>query len=698
MQHQNLFACDETDRGGAPAVSRSAWLNAASFGASGSSARVGGTVEDGGQCVVLDDVADFQAGQEVAISGCHLHYYGTIYNEREPFYAKNQRRLDGEIEIRGLAADKTWQTFLLHFDGGEPGSWKWMVIDPAHQTCTLHEPVIRRLWQWQEENLPVGADWVALCDGVEIRFRHTAWVRGQSLCFHARNRLLTRIAELRGRTVRLADPLNTAEGRVEVTHFAQSALQSALDAAVAQRKGLLIPEGRYRLSTGLWLRDASARIEGTHREHTILDVSEDHTAVFWAAGGRDVAIRNLCMTGHTGFLELPANTAFNTATGFPFWPTANQQMEVKGCAAVNAVGTEFLTFEDLLVRRMASEAFYLHGSDRYGTPSYIQGPHENHPGLDHQFTKSCIYHRCRVEDCGFNAFNNNDHAENTSILHCRVERATNFCENASRFTRVIGNYVKDGCSFSIHGGRATDPEKVGPTQAIITNNVFEGGTILGGLSIGHSADMVTVSNNLFLGFSKESAITVLGGRRVILSGNQIDLTRIEDNPDHERCGICIEAPNVLVADNHIFARGELSDKVTAIHLAEDASGVHIHDNLIENCGWGIRQGRRIYVPEREEGCFFVFRKTEGEVVEVKSPSEWVVAELPKRTGEGLSYQGWALAWLDDPGQRLEIESFDAATRLLRLKSDAASPPGRRFTIHPPDRHWSIHHNTLIGCG
>ena len=66
------------------------------------------------------------------------------------------------------------------------------------------------------------------------------------------------------------------------------------------------------------------------------------------------------------------------------------------------------------------------------------------PELHKQYTKSCVFHRCHVSDCGFNAFNNNDFAENTSILHCHVERVANFCENASRFTRIIGNYCLDG--------------------------------------------------------------------------------------------------------------------------------------------------------------------------------------------------------------------------------------------------------------
>jgi len=62
------------------------------------------------------------------------------------------------------------------------------------------------------------------------------------------------------------------------------------------------------------------------------------------------------------------------------------------------------------------EAFYLHGSDRFRSQPYIQEEHENISGLDKQYQRQCIFHRCRIWDCGFDAFNNNDHGENTDFI------------------------------------------------------------------------------------------------------------------------------------------------------------------------------------------------------------------------------------------------------------------------------------------
>lgn len=673
-------------------------IDARSCGASGSEFQATGAIRTGTNEITVQDVGDFQPGQWVSVSGCCVHYYGTLYNAAEPYFAKNQRPLADEIELRGLDEGKAWQTFLVHFEKADPVAFRWMAIDPARQTLATHHPILHRHWDWQGRGAPISGEWVTLLDGVQMRFRRRDWTPGESIAFHARNRLLAQITAIRGNTLVLSERANRNAPNALVRHHDQAALQAALDRAIAERKTLFIPAGRYRLSTGLWIRNATVRIEGTHREHTTLDISEDHTAVFWIAGGREVVIRNLGMVGHTGFMELPSNVSFSTSTGFAFWPTANQQMEIKGCAAVNAVSTEHLLFEDLKVTRMASEAFYLHGSDRYGTPPYIQAPHEGMPELQKQYTKSCTYHRCQVSDCGFNAFNNNDAAENTCILHCHVERMSNFCENASRFTRIIGNYVKDGCATSVHGGSAADPARVGSTQAIIADNVFEAGVFGGGISIGHSATQVTVANNLFVGYSKESAIFILGGRRIIVTGNHIDLTRLGGNPDNARCGICVEASNVTLADNHIYARGERSEKVTGIHVADDAVNVHIHDNLIENCQCGLRTGRRVYVGEGEEGRF-QFHHTESSLIEAIGPCTFRAGALPPICDHAPGYGDWRLHWLTGPhaGRTATIKQYDSATQQVTLKEEMPLHAGNRFAIYPHWANWRIHHNSFVGC-
>ncbi len=256
---------------------------------------------------------------------------------------------------------------------------------------------------------------------MELRIIRKDWKPGAVVSFHVRNHLLAKIESVLGNTLILDREANfTAEHSI-VLHHDQFALQTCLDRAVSERKAMRIPSGRFRLSTGLWVRDSSAVIEGAGTEFTTIDVSGAHTSAFWGGGGREFVLRRLSVVGNAGFEILPTNRPFITDSGFAFWPTANQQMETFGSAALNIVSTEFILCEDLAVSQMASEAFYLHGSDRGGKRPFIQAPHEGMESVRKQYTKQCVFRRCRVSDCGFNAFNNNDFAENTIISGCHVE-------------------------------------------------------------------------------------------------------------------------------------------------------------------------------------------------------------------------------------------------------------------------------------
>ena len=572
------------------------WVSAADFGASGSEFATIGGIKAGTSELELEDIGDFAPQQWITAEGCFPHIEkGMVYNDRDPALAKSRKPLENEVEIdfSHFETPRNYQIFVIHFM--KPDSFNWMAVDPKYQTLATHEPILNRLWCWQGEDIPVTNGWHELLDGVSIRFSKTNWKAGESVSFHVRNRLYARILEVRNEVLVLDRTASVCCDNAKVKHNDNAALQLALDRAVAEKKPLFIPAGRYRLNSGLWIKHSSVRIEGAGRENTILDVSEDQTACFWIAGGKCVEMRNFGMEGHTGFLELPSNTCFKTATGFNFWPTANEEMQVCGCAAVNAVSTEFMLFEDLNVTRMCSEAFYLHGSDRFHGPPYIQDEHENIPGLDRQYQKQCIFHRCRVWNRGFNAFNNNDHSENTEILYCHVENVSNFYESASRFTRLIGNYAYNCCASNHIGQRY----KERLAQTVISGNVFEGGFHLGGIEL--SGRQIIVSDNVFSGFSKETAVFVSGAGKVIFKGNIVDLTHEEGNPDRIRDGIEINASDVIIADNQIVNRNGLPDeKITAIAIGPKTHHADIHDNFIENCGYGIRHHIRRYDAEKKQ--------------------------------------------------------------------------------------------------
>lgn len=678
------------------------FLNARECGASGSAFEARATTTAGSSRIEVDEVGDFQPGQWVVVSNCHVHYPdGVIYGAGAPWEKENQAPLRDELEVRGFNGERTgWQTFVLHIEQASPLTFSWLVADHAFQ------PNIRR-WTWQGRDVAVTGKWQALMDGVEIRFSKQDWQAGQVICLHARNRLVTRIECLEERVLRLALAPNLAVRNATVRHLDQFALQAAIDRAILERRSLFVPSGRYRLTQGLRIIGASLRLEGESAQHTVLDISDGAAAVFTLRDGKDVAIRNLGMVGHTGFNELPWYS-FRTKGGYPFWPTANQQMECKGCAAANIMRTERVLVEDVQVSRMASEAFYSNGRDRFDVEAMPQ-----EPGERRQYTKGITYHRCTVIDSASNAFNNNDFAENTSILNCHIEKAHNAWEGANRFVKFIGNYVRHAHCGSYVGGRTKVFNQLSSGKVIIADNIFEGGEFGQGLYIGGGATEIVVANNLFVNFSNNKPIQLTGAtgiapasgyptRTATITGNIIDLTHVPGQLDWERVGIAISASNVIVAGNQIYVRGALSPKVTGIQIAENAVNVNMHDNLIENCAYGIRVGLADTIYAVGSGAYEGDRQIARVVSEVREPSgpaSFYDKALFRDWDYGDQYRDWIIHWLGGghAGETSVIERFDSDTRIVTLKTPLAVKAGDRFAISPRNANWLIHHNTINGC-
>ena len=97
------------------------------------------------------------------------------------------------------------------------------------------------------------------------------------------------------------------------------------------------------------------------------------------------------------------------------------------CNAMKIRNTRRVYVENCHARKMSAECFYSGGTSRtlHSEPE--------------QYTTSITYIRCSVEDCARNAFNNNDFAENTHIIDCRI-RDVGGCawEGASRFVQMRG--------------------------------------------------------------------------------------------------------------------------------------------------------------------------------------------------------------------------------------------------------------------
>ena len=177
---------------------------------------------------------------------------------------------------------------------------------------------------------------------------------------------------------------------------------------------------------------------GESGSDTILDNSFDRAGVesydgscFYLEGGTEVNVKNVFMVGNLGFADRDqgANMLCRGGTSvFAFY-----YHKTNACCIRS---TRRVLFENCHARKMSAECFYSMGHARVS-----ELPHEL-PDDPEQYTRSITYLRCSVEDCARNAFNNNDKAEGTSILYCRVKDVGNAMnEGASRFLKIHGCYA-----------------------------------------------------------------------------------------------------------------------------------------------------------------------------------------------------------------------------------------------------------------
>ena len=228
---------------------------------------------------------------------------------------------------------------------------------------------------------------------------------------------------------------------------------------------------------------------------------------------------------------------------------------IKHCNAVGIQSPERLLVENCHATGMSAECFYSASSSRSGNSDPAQ------------YTKSIVYRNCTVADCARNAFNNNDMAENTAVLYCRIQDVGGCTwEGASRFVKFVGNYVRNAGTVAMGniGSRDANFDILPSGQHIVAHNTFEQEMVYGGCAIRscHGSTPVIIKDNIFVNFNT-SAIEANGSgearhlpaANTIISGNVIDLTCVRDD-SRARVGIGVSADDTIVSDNQIYVRGD----------------------------------------------------------------------------------------------------------------------------------------------
>ena len=261
------------------------WLNARDGGASGSEYATTASITKDEKAITVAAVGDFQVGQGVMLSQAAPRIVlSQIWGPRhEVAWGRPPK---GEVEIRG-------------YDGSQ-GDWLVLVLDVAENSRTFRwSEDLARTWH---ETVPISGDWQPLRDGLEVRFNEFTWEKGYTVAFGARGQLVTRIERIDGNTITLRDAPTRSATDADLKHCDDAALQATIDRAVKEKRHVLIPVGRYRLSKSLRVdHPDGVRIEGAVAADTVLDMSEGNGACIVLAGGIEATLRNLTMVGHSGF-------------------------------------------------------------------------------------------------------------------------------------------------------------------------------------------------------------------------------------------------------------------------------------------------------------------------------------------------------------------------------------------------------------
>jgi hypothetical protein len=643
------------------------WLNVQEHGASGSVFETTAVTTAGSPEVVVKNVGDFQVGQGVQVSLCHPHYERCVLKQPDNPYGTAP--LGDAAEIRGYdGTSGNWTVFIIEIDGVNPVTCRWS--DDLART-------------WKGTRVPITFDWQPLSEGTEIKLSKREWAPGHMITFSARNQLFSSIKSIEGNVLTLADAPSRSVQNAVVQHNDTAALQAAVSRAVKENRNVFLPVGLYRLSSGMRVQNpTSIVIEGASAVDTVLDISEGFGTCLRLSGGTDVTVRNLRMVGHTGLGEGPGWHSFRTFGGKACWPVG-----MKACAALHVNNTERVLVENVHASKMNCEAFYCQGNSRAGSKE------------PKAYTKLLTYLRCSATNCDGNGFNNNDMAENTSVLYCRIQDVAGCTwEGASRFVRFIGNYVRNSGTVAIGNiaSRAEHFEQLGSGQHIVADNVFEGRTLYNGRPGGYivrasrGAVQVIVRNNIFVNYNSCGIEIVPGtdqralpATNCTITGNIMDMTCVEEKA-LVRNAIHVGVSGATVADNQIYVRGECDPNLTAIRLTEPAQDVIVHDNLVRNCGMGIQADTA--------------QSAVGQIVDATTFMPGTGA-VPLERRLSHRYRNWGLTWWRGgklAGQST-IELFDPETCQFHLAQPGEMKPADRFEVIAPSLNWNLHDNTITGC-
>lgn len=661
------------------------FLNARDFGAKGSDFTTKIKATAGSNVIEVENIGDFEVGDEIVATNCFVNF---------PLQALFERIDSSPINTRKWIHNQpVGDRILLDGYDGSQGTWKIYMFD--------FSPDEKDVFRWTDDNARTWHENIKICDGftdiengVRIKigeFKEREY--GCTAVFVCDNKMVAVIEKIEGNKIYLSESANvTAQG--ELMHSDTLGIQKAVDAAIRDGKSVFLPNGEYTLAYSINVFDAgSFTFEGESATGTVLNNRFGHIGIEKEGGScfivkncRDFSLKNLFLKGNCSFKDRDIAAIIDTNGGDSVWGFYFLKTN-----AICLMNNENVYIENCHARGMSAECFYASGIYREASedPS--------------NYRRSIIYNRCTVEDCARNAFNNNDNAELTTIMNCRVIDVGGCSwEGASRFVKITGSYFRNAGSIAlgnVRGRKARGYLDGLPTgQHIITDNYFEGGVCYGDamFKIGSCASQITIANNTFVNFNSnglwfmgECGNTDMPCENLIVSGNSFDMTAAKGE-SKKRYAINITSSFATVADNQIYVRGEKDENLSGIILSDDVTRLSVHDNTIFGCAKGIISEYAVGSVGFVSGDNTFYREA------VRSGKEGTKPMLPRPLSD--KFRNWRIVWLSDMTES-EIEYFDTDTLQFTLKENRKINSADKFRIYNPHAlPWNIHHNIIDNCG
>ena len=217
-------------------------LNLHDFGRVGSDFKTTAVCTADSKKFKLDCVGDFAVGDEVIVIGSSPEIIMERLFERKDSSPVNRRTW---IHNQPLGE----RALLRGYDGTQ-GDWVVYFFDMCPEMPDVFRWTKNFGVDWSED-IPLTEGFITVDGKIRVKindFKEREW--GCTAAFVCSSRLISTIEKIDGNTVTLSNAATVA-AKCEIMHSDSAAIQRAIDTAIAEKKSVFLPNGKYKITKGL---------------------------------------------------------------------------------------------------------------------------------------------------------------------------------------------------------------------------------------------------------------------------------------------------------------------------------------------------------------------------------------------------------------------------------------------------------------